>query len=419
MKKQEKMLGLGLTILTLFTGCGAEKSLREYEKGILAYEEADYEAAAECFESALGQNPDKAEYYLYYGYTLLQLGEYEDAQKQFEKAMLDKEFDAIRDNTKRAYRGAGIAAYYKQDWQQAMIYLDLAYQMEELPELNEDIRAYMRQISEARVDNYLAVGAYESAAELCESIESEYGVSKEISVIQGTIAYVQGDVLGAAKEYEQAVLAGEETPQVRIAMIANYLDAIRKGQLSAEEVESCQDKIAAELEKMAKAHSDRIGQEECVALGYLCFASGEYELAKPWLNEAAENAADAAELAGVNKLLAQIAIQENDYEEALRLLQNGAVGALTENDYYRMAFCAAKADAVELAWSYHEAGAALSLAETRERWDRLSLYLNEQTGAYQEAYKELERYIEDYMTADMEEWEVLQKELAYLKYRSE
>ncbi len=419
MRNKRRMLVAALVAASLLTGCGAEQSLREYEKGVIAYEEADYKAAAEHFEAALEKNPDKAEYYLYYGYALMQLGEYEAAQSQFERAMLDKEIASIRDNTKRAYRGAGIAAYYQQDLQQAMIYLNLAYQMEELPELNEDIRAYMQQIALVRVNTYLAMGAYEKAAELCSSLEADYGTSAAISVLQGTIAYAQGDIPGAAKEYEQAVLAGENDLQVRIAMLANYLDAMRRGLIPAEEQESCQEKIAAELETLSAEQSGNAENEECIALGYLCYMAGKYDLAKPWLLEVDQAQIDAAELARVNTLLAQLAIQEKDYEEALRLLETGTEGELAEDDYYQLAFCAAKCGDAELARSYCEAGRALSKEEEYERWDRLSIYISEQSGAYKEAYNELEQYVKDYMTADMAEWETLQKELAYLKYRSE
>ena len=411
-RKKVKMLGLGIAAMLLFSACTAEKSLREYDKGVLAYKEGRFEEAAGYFEAALEKNPDKAEYYLYYGYALMELGQYENAQKQFEQAMLDKEMESIRNNTKQAYRAAGIAAYYRQDWQQAMIYLKLAYQMEELPELNEDILAYTQQIAWMRIADYLAAENYAAAEELCTEIEESYGANAALWMIRGNIAYTRGEALKTAECYEQAMLSGEDTVTVRIAVIANYLEAVRGEMLTAEEKEIVLQKLADAVEELEEKQPKEQEQRE---LGCLFYAVQEYEQAKRWLCAAQALGQEDAQM---TYLLSQIAIAEADYEEALRLLQQKAEAELSENDYYQMAFCAAVTGQQELAWSYQTTGKQLCDEAEQQRWDRLSIYLREQEANYDEAHEELEAYVKSYLTPEALEWEAMQKELAYLEYRS-
>lgn len=412
-QRKRRLLCLGMSLALLCVSCTGEKSLQDYEKGVLAYEAADYEKAAEYFEAALDKNPDKAEYYLYYGYALMELGQYEEAKTQFEKAMLDKEIESIRDNTKRAYRAAGIAAYYQGDWQQAMIYLHLAYQMEELPELNEDIKAYMQQIELERIDYYLGTEAIENAAELCAEIEESYGESGVVWIAKGNIAYARKDYKEAAECYEAAVLAGEDTVTTRIALIANLQCVLRLEEVSATEEEEILAKIEevlAVLRTMTPADEDE--QER---MGLIFFAAGDYDMAEQWLGTLT---VPEGSNKNWNSYLAQIAIAKKEYVKALQLLQTRSESELTADTYYQMAFCAAKSKESELAQSYYEAGLKLLQPEAdMQRWDRLGIYLLEQSQEYEAAYKELEAYVEDYLTLEDAEWEAMQKELKYLNYR--
>lgn len=409
-----KLLCLGMVCALLCASCAAEKSLRDYEKGVLAYESADYDKAAEYFEAALDKNPDKAEYYLYYGYTLMELERYEEAKAQFEKAMLDKEIEEIRDNTKRAYRGAGIAAYYQGDTQQAMIYLNLAYRMEELPELNEDIRAYMQQIELERISGYLEVEAFDQALELCEELEKSYGESSYLWVAKGSIANKAQDYREAAEYYEQAILAGDDSITVRIALIASLKAQQLFGELTTEEAEAVEAKIEemlVVLRTMTPANPDE--QEQ---LGLAFYSVGDYDMAEQWLSTlSSQDGSDK----NWNDYLAQIALVKGQYERALQLLQGKSEAELGAEECYQLAFCAVKTGEWELAQAYYDKGIKLvqTDAADMQRWERLEIYLLEQSGAYKEAYERLKVYVESYLTPEAAEWEAMQKELKYLEYR--
>ncbi|MBQ9118838.1 MAG: tetratricopeptide repeat protein [Lachnospiraceae bacterium] len=417
-RKKIKVFGCGIIMAAMLVSCAAEQSLREYEKGVLAYQAGNFTEATTYFEAALQKNPDKAEYYLYYGYTLMELGRYDEAQAQFEKAMLDKEIAAVRDNTKRAYRGAGIAAYYRGDLQQAMIYLHLAYQMEELPELNADILAYTQQIELERVNSYLNMGSIAKAQELCDSFEKMYGSDNAtLWLAKGSIAVTQKEYSEAAKYYEQALLFGSDTIETRIAIVANWSMAMQQETMAEADktvAEGRVQEVVTTLRTMSPTNS-----KEQRDMGLLFYLVGEFEAAKSLLQPLYDEGE--AEL-GVQ--LAQIAIANKQYPEAVPLLQEIADRRLKEDasceeECFQAAFCAAKAGELAVAENYCTQGRwqAEDAGKSLQRWERLSLYISSQQGEYEEAYEELEAYVEAYLTPDSGDWEAYARELQYLEYR--
>ena len=121
------MTSRGLAVLIFAIGmfcssCTNVYGERSYEKGVLAYASEEYQKAADYFLDALDRNPDRAEYYLHYGYTLLETDRPGEAEEQFKKVILEKDIPFVRENTKRALRGAGIAAFLQQEYDTASEY---------------------------------------------------------------------------------------------------------------------------------------------------------------------------------------------------------------------------------------------------------------------------------------------------------
>ena len=77
---RKKNFLIPVLLLVFLCGCGFSSGEEEYEQGIAAYERGAYREAADFFAQAIAENEDCAEYYLYYGFSLIELGSYEAAE---------------------------------------------------------------------------------------------------------------------------------------------------------------------------------------------------------------------------------------------------------------------------------------------------------------------------------------------------
>ena len=103
------MRGLFISTLGLVTACsitvvsGCGKSAGTLSKSGEAHMDAmEYDLACADFEQAIKKNPDRAEYYISYGFALLGKGDIDNAIAQFDKAHSDKENDIVYENNKLA-----------------------------------------------------------------------------------------------------------------------------------------------------------------------------------------------------------------------------------------------------------------------------------------------------------------------------
>ncbi len=67
----KKRFWLAAFLLLFAGGCGFSTGKQEYKDGVAAYERGAYREAAGYFAEAIEENEDIAEYYLYYGFTLI------------------------------------------------------------------------------------------------------------------------------------------------------------------------------------------------------------------------------------------------------------------------------------------------------------------------------------------------------------
>ena len=161
MRKTDILIATALCAGVLLSGCSQGK---QYYKQAGEYaKEGSYEEAASYYEKAISENSQKAEYYIDYGVTLIELGNYEEAITQFNKAILSSEDKIVdpdnqitRKNNKNAYRGKGIAYYDNHDYKNAITFFEYALEIDELPDMNSDIRSYL-------ADSYKLNGDYEDA----------------------------------------------------------------------------------------------------------------------------------------------------------------------------------------------------------------------------------------------------------------
>ena len=139
----KRILSVGLCFLLVVTliACGkdgdfAKSGRRNFEKG-------NYKEAANDFTKAITKNPNRAEYYIDYGLTLVAQGEYEKALKQFDRISTKSGASVVKENSKRALRGKGIAYYQMHDYKKALDEFEKALKNRELSNLNVDILYYM------------------------------------------------------------------------------------------------------------------------------------------------------------------------------------------------------------------------------------------------------------------------------------
>jgi len=141
--------------------CGCEKSAgSSYREGIRAFASKDYDAAESCFADAIGKNSDKAEYYISYAFTLMQNEKNDEALAQFQKAVLDKDNQIVKENNKAAYRGMGILYYKEQEYDKAIELFERALKIREAEDLDSDIYGYLASCMELKGDEAEAISYY-------------------------------------------------------------------------------------------------------------------------------------------------------------------------------------------------------------------------------------------------------------------
>ena len=120
MKVKYTVLTITMCIGMTMSGCGLNSASRNYNKAVSAYEERDFGIAKSYFEKAIDKNPDKAEYHLDYGFTLLALKDYVKAREQFAYVIMDKDIPMVKENNKKAYRGLGISYLLDGDYKKSI-----------------------------------------------------------------------------------------------------------------------------------------------------------------------------------------------------------------------------------------------------------------------------------------------------------
>lgn len=147
---------LVLVMIILLGGCSGNSADKFYKKGLKNIDNGSYEEAASNFVKAIDLNPNRAEYFIDYGMTLIMLNKNKDAILNFDKAILDKENKIVNKNNKLAYRGKGIAYFKFYQYKEAIEQFDRALSIDELSDLDVDILYYKGSAEEK-------AGLYEDA----------------------------------------------------------------------------------------------------------------------------------------------------------------------------------------------------------------------------------------------------------------
>ena len=389
LKKKKAFLAV-LCLSLVVSGCGLSKANRSYSKALSYYEAGEYEKAEDSFIDAIKANPDKAEYYLDYGFTLIKLGRYEDAIKEFQRILMEKEIAIVKQNNKKAYRGIGIAYLYAQSYEEAIKNFDLALGITELKELDTDILYYKGNALERS-------GNLEEASKIYTEILETQKDDAAIYNARANINRILGNYEESIKDYDKAIELSKGDFDLYFGKYAALKELSRTAE--AEEVL----KIAAEL----PVHSEKDSYE----LAKVYFYQKNYDHAMIQLEQSLKNGYIEA-----NYFLGEISIAKGDYKQAIEYFEtfeesNGTVSAMF---YNQLLTCYLNEEEYEKAKTCLKKAKKYTDVSIEQQLLRNEIILLEKTGDFNEAYEKMKKYLKRYPD-DVE----AQKDATFLKTRVE
>ncbi len=389
LKKKKAFLAV-LCLSLVVSGCGLSKANRSYSKALSYYEAGEYEKAEDSFIDAIKANPDKAEYYLDYGFTLIKLGRYEDAIKEFQRILMEKEIAIVKQNNKKAYRGIGIANLYAQSYEEAIKNFDLALGITEMKELDTDILYYKGNALERS-------GNLEEASKIYTKILETQKDDAAIYNARANINRILGNYEESIKDYDKAIELSKGDFDLYFGKYAALKELSRTAE--AEEVL----KIAAEL----PVHSEKDSYE----LAKVYFYQKNYDHAMIQLEQSLKNGYIEA-----NYFLGEISIAKGDYKQAIEYFEtfeesNGTVSAMF---YNQLLTCYLNEEEYEKAKTCLKKAKKYTDVSIEQQLLRNEIILLEKTGDFNEAYEKMKKYLKRYPD-DVE----AQKDATFLKTRVE
>ncbi|HCL01442.1 MAG TPA: hypothetical protein DHW61_03355 [Lachnoclostridium phytofermentans] len=371
LRKKKALLAV-LCLSLVLSGCGLSKANRSYSKAMSYYDAGEYDKAEKSFIDAIKANPDKAEFYLDYGFTLIKLSRYEDAIKEFESIIMDKEIAIVKQNNKKAYRGIGIANLYAQSYEEAIRNFDLALGISEEKDLNTDILYYKGNALERS-------GNLEEASKIYTEILETGKDDAAIYNARANINRILGNYEESIKDYDKAIEISKGDFDLYFGKYAALKELSRTSE--AEEVL----KIAAEL----PVHSERDSFE----LAKVYFYQKNYEHAKLQLAQSLKNGFIEA-----NYFLGEISIEEGDFKQAIMYFetfeeQKGMVSAMF---YNQLLTCYLNEEEYDKAKDCLKKAKKYSDVTIEQQLLRNEIILLEKTGNFNEAYEKMKKYLDRY-----------------------
>ena len=359
-----------LLLVAMISGCSLSGNL--YQDGKKSFSTGDYEEAAAYFSSAIKENPKRSDYYIDYGMSLIKLGRYEEALKEFYQAFVNKDIIIVKRNNKRIFRGKGITYYYMQEFDKAIEEFQKALDIRELSELDVDILYYIG-------GSLMTTGTYEEAIKTYTNL---IDLDKKSAAAYSSRALCYrnlGDYEKSLADYDQAILVEP----------SNYLHYFGKYYLLSESGdEAAANEVltkASELE--VKTSADKYNQAK------IHFYQNNYEAALSELNEGFKNGFPEAYY-----YIGEIFRIQKDYPKAIYyydlFIKEGEI--MTPNVYNQIASCLIKTSEYALALSYLEKGIAYHNAGTMQILKKNEIIAYECLSDFSTAKEKLTEYRETY-----------------------
>jgi tetratricopeptide (TPR) repeat protein len=387
MRKGWLSVGFIVIAITTFTGCGTAGSFQNAGKKCFA--EGKYEEAAANFSSAINKNPNRTDYYIDYGLSLVAMGNYEEAIVQFDQAYLEKDISIIRENNKRILRGKGIAYYMSKKYPEAIEQFDQALQISELRELDRDILYY-------KGSALMAIGSYDLATAVYTQILSDNKEDGEALLDRANCYRILGDHESSLADYDYAITLDPKNYDAYFGMYSLLL-------------ESGMEKEAAEiLTKIEGIEGD--SSDDQFQRAKLHYYQGDYETALVELEESYTKGYTEALF-----FIGEIYRQKKDYQRAIYYYETYLTDGMiqTPNVYNQIGYCLIKTGDYLKAIDYLEKGIAMNHAGIRKALLKNEIIAYESLGEFELALEKLQKYLENYPN-DLE----AKREETFLKTRT-
>ena len=194
--KKLTYIGMVFAVIFLLSSCSSAGGY--YKSGKKYFSSKNYDEAAKNFSLAIEENPNRSEYYIGYGMSLIGLEQYDKAIEQFDKVIMDKKIVMVLKNNKKALRGKGIAYFSMQDYDKAIDQFDKALEINVLLDLDMDILYY-------KGTALMSIGAYREAEDAYTRIIDKFG--QDVQVL-GDRAYTYqkiGEYEKSLADYSKAI----------------------------------------------------------------------------------------------------------------------------------------------------------------------------------------------------------------------
>ncbi len=372
-KKKLKSTAIILLSVILLVGCGSKSAGSYYKEGLKYFNNGSYVKAEASFLKALEINGNRADYYIDYAMTLVQLGKFEEAAQYFDRVILDKDNGIVNKNNKAAYRGEGIAYFKSHDYKKAIEQFDKALAIDELRDLDRDI-LYYKGNSQAKA------GLFKEAAQTYTAILKEKP-SDAYTYYSRAYAYrMLKYYKKSLADYDKAIKLDNN----------NYDYYLGKYFLLAEEGDT--DEAAAVL-KMA-ANIKGTTKEDEFNLAKVHYYMGNYDDAVTEFSEALKN-----EFTESYFFLGNIYEQKKDYENAaynysMYITQGADITSAVV--YNQIAFCLIRLNNYEEALSYIQSGLQYNDIVFNQPLKRNEIVVYENMGEFEKAYDLMKEYLAEY-----------------------
>lgn len=372
MKRKLLLSGICFILISLITGCSQSENL--YEDGKKSFVNGNYEEAAAFIEAAIKENPERAEYYIDYGLSLIKLERYEEALNVFDKAYVNKNIIIVNRNNKRLYRGKGITYYHMMEYDKAIVEFKKALEINELSGLDMDILYYIGS-------SQMTVGLYEEAINTYSRLIKLDSKSAEVYNSRALCYRSQGDFEKSLTDYDAAIRMEP----------GNYSHYFGKYYLLTEnsDVANASEVLVKASELVTKTSEDQYN------LAKVHFYQGDYEVALSELSEGFKNGFTEAYY-----YIGEIYRIKKDYPKAIYyydiFIKEGEISA--PHVYNQIASCLIKTGDYTQALEYLEKGIAFNHAGSMQTLKKNEIVTYECLGEFDKVKEKLSQYITVYPT---------------------
>lgn len=372
-KKRLKSTAVVLLAVVMLGGCGVKSAGSYHKEGLDYFESGNYDKAEASLSKALEMNSDRADYYIDYAMTLIQLGKYEEAIQYLNRIILDKDNSIVNKNNKIAYRGEGIAYFKSHDYEKAIEQFDKALAIGELSDLNMDILYY-------KANSQAKAGLYDKAVLTYTEILKE-NQSDAYTYYSRAYAYRM------LKDYEKSLADYDKAIKLDNKNYDYYF-----GKYFLLEEQGDKDKAAAVL-KMA-SNIKATTKEDNFNLAKVNYYMGDYDKAVSEFSEAFKNG-----FAEAYFYLGSIYEQKEDYKNAAynydMYIKEGS-NITSAAVYNQIAYCQIKLEKFEEALSYIQTGLKFNDIEFNKSLKRNEIVVYENMGDFEKAGGLMKEYLKAY-----------------------